>query len=147
MLRFLTASLAALPGSWRLDGTARLRERPLAPLIAALRSLGAAIDCLEEEGFAPLRIEGGRIGGGRVALDASDSSQYLSALLMAGTRSTTDVTVEVSGLTSKPYLDLTLQAIEGFGGRVDRRGDVFTVAARPLAGGRYAVEGDYSSAG
>lgn len=146
MLRFLTASLAVLPGVWRLDGTTRLRERPLAPLIAALRSLGAGIDCLGNDGFAPLRIRGGLATGRRAVVDASQSSQFLSALLMAATRLPEGVAVEVSGLTSKPYLELTLQAMADFGVPVDRRGDLFSVAARPPAGGRYEVEGDFSSA-
>ena len=54
MFRFLTAALTTRPGSWRLDGVPRLRERPIGPLIAALRQLGAEIDCPRREGYAPL---------------------------------------------------------------------------------------------
>jgi len=61
MLRFLTASLTAIPGVWHLDGSDRLRQRPLGPLVEALRSLGARIEYLETDGFAPLRISGGSL--------------------------------------------------------------------------------------
>src|SRR5947209_8260788 len=59
MFRFLTASLTAVPGRFRLDGTPRLRERPVGPLVTALRRLGAVIACPGREGYAPLEIEGG----------------------------------------------------------------------------------------
>ncbi|HXO18294.1 MAG TPA: 3-phosphoshikimate 1-carboxyvinyltransferase, partial [Thermoanaerobaculia bacterium] len=64
MLRFLVAALAAIPGRWRLDGTPRLRERPVGPLVTALRRLGCGIECPGREGFAPLAIAGGTLGGG-----------------------------------------------------------------------------------
>ncbi len=114
LLRFLTASLATLPGTWRLDGTPRLRERPVAPLLAALRSLGAEIACLGTEGFAPLVIRGGSLRGGRAVVAAGESSQYLSALLMASLRAPEETVLEVASLTSAPYVELTRQAIRRF---------------------------------
>ena len=59
MLRFLVATLTVVPGRWRLDGVPRLRERPVGPLVDALRRLGARIEYLAAEGYIPLRIEGG----------------------------------------------------------------------------------------
>ncbi|HEX9669013.1 MAG TPA: 3-phosphoshikimate 1-carboxyvinyltransferase [Thermoanaerobaculia bacterium] len=148
MLRFLTAALAALPGNWRLDGVPRLRERPVGPLIEALRALGAHIRCGEREGYAPLEIEGGTLGAGEALIDASASSQFLSALLMAALRASGPVTVEVAGLTSEPYLDLTLSAIGRFGGSVEPVASprAFVVRPAPLAAGRLRVEGDFSAA-
>ena len=70
MLRFLTATLSALPGDWRLDGSDRLRQRPLGPLVDALRGLGAEIEYLEQTGFAPLGISGGGLVGGKFEIDA-----------------------------------------------------------------------------
>ncbi len=159
MLRFLTAALAALPGRWRLDGVARLRERPVGPLVAALRGLGGDVRCLEREGFAPLEIGGGSLGAGRTTLDAGASSQFLSALLMAALRAPGDVEVEVERLTSEPYLELTLRAVRDWGGVVEEaRGAaagsrIFRVAPwdagdqqqRPSPG-RVRVEGDASAA-
>ncbi len=114
LFRFLTASLTTRPGTWRLDGSSRLRERPVGPLLAALRSLGAEIACPEREGFAPLVIRGGSLRGGRAVVDAGESSQYLSALLMAALRAPEATILEVAALTSGPYVELTRQAIRRF---------------------------------
>lgn len=147
MFRFLTAALTARPGSWRLDGVERLRERPVGPLVSALRQLGAEIDCPGREGYAPLEITGGSLRGGRCTLDAGASSQYLSALLMAGQATPEPVAIEVGALTSEPYVDLTLDAIAELGGSVRREGSVFH--ARPsrlsAAGGEVTVEADFSA--
>ncbi len=147
MLRFLTAALAALPGNWRLDGVPRLRERPVGPLVDSLQRLGARIRYLGQEGYAPLGIEGGTLGGGETILDASASSQFLSALLMAALRAPGLVSVEVAALTSEPYLHLTLAAIAQFGGRVERPSShALVVHPSTLRAGRLRVEGDFSAA-
>ncbi|MEM9552885.1 MAG: 3-phosphoshikimate 1-carboxyvinyltransferase [Acidobacteriota bacterium] len=146
MLRFLTAALTVVPGRWRLDGVQRLRERPLAPLIDALRVLGASITCLEQEGFAPLEIVGGSLSGGRARLDAGESSQYLSALLMTACGAPAEIEIEVEALTSEPYVDLTLAAIRDFGGAVERDESVWR-PRRGLGSPReVSVEGDFSAA-
>ncbi len=145
MFRFLTAALTTRPGTWTLDGVPRLRERPIGPLIAALRQLGAEIDCPARDGYAPLRITGGSLRGGRCELDAGASSQYLSALLMAGQAAKQPVEIEVAALTSEPYVDLTLDAIGDFGGSVQRAGNVFQVQPTTLAAAEIAVEADFSA--
>lgn len=115
LFRFLTATLTVLPGRFVLDGTARLRERPVGPLVTALRQLGAAIECPRAEGFAPLVIHGGTLQGGQTRLDAGESSQYLSALLMAGTRAAAPLEITLDALTSAPYVEVTRQALGRFG--------------------------------
>jgi 3-phosphoshikimate 1-carboxyvinyltransferase len=146
MLRFLTAVLATRAGVWTLDGVARLRERPLGALIDALRVLGADIDCLETAGFAPLRIRGGTLRGGRCRLDAGTSSQFLSAVLMASVRAQKGVSIEASALTSAPYVELTLRAMADFGYRVRRSGSRYEVEPQASTAKRFEVEADYSSA-
>lgn len=150
LFRFLTASLAALPGEWRLDGVPRLRERPVGPLVAALRRLGADIRCPRREGYAPLVIRGGTLGSGgagRTELEAGESSQYLSALLMAALRAPRELEIEVRSLTSSPYVEITLRAIELFGGRYERlAGGGFRVFPSRLGVERVRVEGDFSAA-
>ncbi|MGE5233743.1 MAG: 3-phosphoshikimate 1-carboxyvinyltransferase [Acidobacteriota bacterium] len=146
MFRFLVASLAALPGDWTLDGVERLRQRPVGPLVEALRELGAEIEFLGEAGFPPLRIRGATLAGGRATLDAGESSQYLSALLMAGHGARQPVEIEVRALTSAPYVDLTRRAIAAFGGTVRREGATFRVEPTRLGAARVVVEGDYSAA-
>lgn len=147
MLRFLLATLSVLPGIWRLDGVARLRERPVGPLVEALRTLGARIEYLGTEGYVPVRIEGASLQGGTVRLDAGESSQYLSAILMAALRSPREVVVEAPNLTSRPYVEVTLAAAVAFDGLIERLGpQTFRVRPSALRAGRVRVEGDYSAA-
>jgi 3-phosphoshikimate 1-carboxyvinyltransferase len=147
MLRFLVATLAVIPGRWRLDGVPRLRERPVGALVDALRQLGARIDYLDAEGRVPLRIEGGSLRGGTATLDAGESSQYLSAILMAALRAPEKVTVEVAALTSRPYVDVTIAAAAAFDGHIERVGPrAYRVRPSPLRAGRVRVEGDWSAA-
>lgn len=149
MFRFLTASLTTHPGRWRLDGVPRLRERPVGPLVGALRRLGAEIDYAGRDGFAPLIVRGGTLRGGTTRLDAGESSQYLSALLMAALAARDEVTVEVAALTSAPYVELTLAAIAALGGAVERPAPgVFRVrpGLAPDGAPRVRVEGDFSAA-
>jgi len=145
MFRLLTAALTTLPGTWILDGVPRLRERPVGPLLDTLRQLGAKIECPREEGFAPLRIHGATLEGGEAQLDASSSSQYLSAVLMAALKAPRATRLEVVALTSEPYVDLTLDAITTFGGHVERHGDVWEVRPVELRSSVVEVEGDFSS--
>lgn len=147
MFRFLTATLTAVPGQWRLDGVPRLRERPVGPLVDALRELGAHIECLGREGFAPLAIEGGTLRAGHTWLDARSSSQFLSALLMAGLAAPGPVTIDVPSLISRPYVGVTLAAVEAMGGRVERIGErAWRVQPARLDAERVWVEGDFSAA-
>ena len=147
MLRFLVATLCTLDGEWRVDGTSRLSQRPLAPLVAGLRRLGASIDCLESEGYAPLVIRGGALAGGAVRLDAGRSSQFASALLMASVRASAPVELTLDDLTSGPYLDLTIEAMADFGARVERAAPRLLRVRPGLAGAdRLWVAGDFSSA-
>jgi len=148
MLRLLVGALATVPGDWRLDGTPRLRERPVGPLVEALRGLGAEIAWEGRPGYPPLRVRGGRLAGGRTRLDAGESSQYLSALLIAAHAAAAPVEIEVAALASAPYVEITLAALARFGGGAERPApDRFRVAPAALAGpARLRVEGDFSAA-
>jgi 3-phosphoshikimate 1-carboxyvinyltransferase len=146
MLRFLLASLATRPGRFVLDGVPRLRERPVGPLIAALRTLGAVVEEKGRPGYLPVLVHGGTLRGGETRLDAGESSQYLSALLMAGAAAPAPVTIAVSALTSATYVEVTRASLERFGGRVETVGGRWRVEPRPLRAGRVVVEGDYSAA-
>jgi 3-phosphoshikimate 1-carboxyvinyltransferase len=147
MFRFLVASLTTLPGEWTVDGSPGLRNRPVGPLVEALRRLGARVEYLERDGYAPLRITGATLAGGETRLAAGESSQYLSALLMAATRAQREVFVEVESLTSSPYVDLTLEALPRFGADIERSPEGhYRIQPAALKGGRFVVEGDYSAA-
>ena len=148
MLRFLTAALTTVPGEWLLDGSERLRQRPIGPLVDALRPLGARISYKEREGFAPVAIAGGSLQGGSVELDASLSSQFVSALLMAATQAEDEVVLKVRALVSAPYLQLTRKVLTSFGATTleEAQAGVFRVQPTTLRKGCFEVEGDFSSA-
>ena len=145
--RFLTAVAAAVPGRFLLSGSARLRERPIGELVDALRGGGARIEYAGSEGCLPVSIEGGSLKPGAVTVDASRSSQFYSALLLAGVAVDGGLVVRVTGeVPSAPYVQMTLETLRALGHSVTedangvhtRRGD------RHVA--RYEVPGDYSSA-
>ncbi len=147
MFRFLVAIAATLPGRWHIDGVPRLRERPVSPLTETLQRLGVVIDFEAERGHAPLVVHGGRLPGGRVRLDASGSSQFLSALLLAGQRAESALEVEVPSLASAPYVGLTLDMIERFGGRVELAGGNRWIAhPSDLGATEVEIEADFSAA-
>jgi len=149
-VRFLLAQIAALPGSWLVDGSERLRRRPIAPLAAALRALGARIEPVE--GFAvalPLRVDGGPLAGGEVVLDASASSQFVSALLLLGAALPGGLSVRLAAPPpSRPYLDLTAEVLAAFGAPLVRADDgtAWSVRGDALAPAEFTVEGDWSAA-
>src|SRR5512136_2471833 len=116
-LRFLLAQLANVPGTWVVDGSERLRQRPIVPLIGALRRLGARIEPVEGVDVAlPLRVNGRLLAGGEVRLDASASSQFVSALLLLGATLPDGLAVHLDSLPpSRPYLQLTVEVLTAFG--------------------------------
>jgi len=116
-MRFMTAYLSAkATRSLRLEGTARQHERPIAPLVEAMRQLGAKIHYLEGEGYPPLSIEPAVLHGGRVTLDASHSSQYLSALLLLAPILQERVEITLTHpLISAPYALMTQAVLQGAG--------------------------------
>ncbi|PTY01229.1 3-phosphoshikimate 1-carboxyvinyltransferase [Opitutus sp. ER46] len=150
--RFLTALCATAPaGVYLIDGVAQMRKRPMRPLLEALRALGADIRCLGEEGFFPIEIRARGLRGGRVTLDASESSQLLSALLMVAPRAAQPLEIQLIGGVRWPFVRMTTRLMEHFGQPAVEpvAEDTLRVAAgRPytLASGRYAVEPDATAA-
>jgi 3-phosphoshikimate 1-carboxyvinyltransferase len=147
--RFLLSALCLGSGDYRVTGTPRLCERPVKPLLDALRSLGGSWTCEGKEGYLPLTIHGGGIRGGRVVFDDVESSQYISSLLISAPYAANDVEIEIRGsLASRPYLVLTLETMGDFGVRVETRGENHFVVrnGQRYVGADYSVEGDASSA-
>lgn len=120
-LRLLTAAVAAMPGrELTLTGDDSLLRRPMQPLVDALKQLGADIEYLGEEGHAPLRVRGRQLQGGSVTVDASQSSQYTSALMLIAPLMTDGLTVNLSGVAvSTPYLRLTARMMQRCGIEVE----------------------------
>ena len=149
-LRFLTAAAALADGSVVIDGSPRMRERPIEDLAHALTDLGVRVDVLGENGCPPVRVHGGDFRGGRVTIDASRSSQYVSAVLLAAPYARNDVLLDLRDgvLVSRPYVELTLQIMRFFGGDVrwTRDGAIRVSRDHRYEGRRYAIEPDASSA-
>lgn len=122
--RFLTAAVATIDGTVIVDGDEDMRVRPIKPLIDALVSLG--IDAESPTGCPPVTVRGtGQFGKGRVEIDASLSSQYVSALLMAAPFGDGPIQVALAGkdIGARGYVDLTLAAMRAFGAVVEARDD------------------------
>lgn len=148
VMRFVPPVAALADGPVSFDGDPRARERPLRPLLDALRALGAAIDDGGRGGL-PLTVHGsGKLRGGAVDLDASASSQLLSALLLAGPRYDDGVRVRHVGgrLPSAPFIELTLAMLRDRGATVSAGDGEWAVLPSTLAGGEISVEPDLSSA-
>lgn len=121
-MRFLTALLSSSPDSGEhiITGTERMKHRPIAVLVDALRRLGASIDYVEEEGFPPLRIRGRQLEGGHIDIAGNVSSQFISALLLAGPVMTQGLTLHLTGnIISRPYIELTICTMKEFGADVE----------------------------
>jgi 3-phosphoshikimate 1-carboxyvinyltransferase len=147
-MRFLTAYLSVKKGTRIITGTERMKNRPVKLLVEALQSLGAKIDCLEKEGFPPLRIRGQALTGGEVYLDGSVSSQYISALLMIAPQMTNGIRLHLTGnVISRPYINLTVQLMRMFGVTVVEEEQTFTVPPQPYSPVKnFTVEADWSAA-
>lgn len=152
--RFLTALCAAAPrGVYRIQGTERMNQRPMKGLIDALRALGADIRCTGVEGFFPIEIHARGLRGGLVEIDATESSQMLSALLMVAPLAAAPVDVTAVGGVRWPFVQMTalmMQAFQGSPGpAVARSGKhCFRVLQNPYARStaNFAIEPDATAA-
>lgn len=148
-LRLLTTMACLGHGEFILDGNERMRQRPLEPLVDALRQIGVDISCIHENGCPPVRIRAQGLPGGTVRLSSGLSSQYLSSLLLSGPYAARNLEIRILGtLLSRPYVSMTLEVMERFGAKVQQGLDQsFVVGApRPYRPATYHVEGDVSSA-
>lgn len=146
-MRFLTAYFANKLGTWQITGSERMKNRPIAILVDALRSIGAEISYVEKEGFPPLQIKGKELEGGKIALDGSVSSQYISALLMVAPIMKNGLTLELLGhIASRPYIQLTLNMMRYFGIDYDWQENVIKIAHQTYTPRPFTVESDWSGA-
>ncbi|MBP5196334.1 MAG: 3-phosphoshikimate 1-carboxyvinyltransferase [Bacteroidaceae bacterium] len=147
-MRFLTAYFAVNEGTYILTGTERMRHRPIAILVDALRSMGANIEYECEEGFPPLRIKGGSLQGGEVRISGQVSSQYVSALMMIGPTMRDGLKLCLEGnIVSRPYIDMTISLMRAFGADVEWADErTVRVSPKPYKPTSYGVESDWSAA-
>ena len=149
-MRFLTAYIASCEGlTVLLDGSERMRQRPISVLVDALRSCGAQIDYAQSEGFPPLLIRGQKLKAAEVEISGEVSSQYISAILMISPRIEGCKAIRLSGqVISLPYIEMTLGLMREFGVEAAMR-DAEIVLAPNAAYSRscdYEVESDWSAA-
>lgn len=146
-LRFLTTLAALGRGEYILDGSSRLRERPLGPLLNALKILG--VESRSMNGYPPVKIDAQGLRGGRVVFADAESSQYISSLLIGAPYAAGDIEIALTGRTvSAPYIDMTIDVMKSFGAEViTRQMNSFKMrSGRHYTGRRYIIEGDASSA-
>jgi len=150
VMRFLPPLSALAVGDISFDGDPRSYERPLAPVIAALEELGIEIDHGGRYSLPMVIKSKGEIPGGKITIDASESSQFLSALLLIGPSTTHGITATHKGgpLPSMPHIDMTVQMLRDFGAEVtvDKAAQSWSVAAGKLKGVDLVIEPDLSNA-
>ena len=150
VMRFLPPLAALATGEVIFDGDPRSYERPLGPVIKALEELGVSIDH-EDRYSLPLKLNGtGKIDGGEITIDASESSQFLSALLLVAPSFTNGITVKHKGgsLPSMPHIEMTVDMLRQFGAtvEVDSIAQTWSVKPGALHGLDLVIEPDLSNA-
>jgi len=148
VMRFLPPIASLATGLIHFDGDARSHERPIEPVIKALEQLGASIEHANKYRL-PLTINGsGQIKGGEVEVDASASSQFISALMLLGPATKNGLTIKNTGKTlpSMPHIEMTIQMLRQFGATVEVGQNSWTVRAGDLLGQDLTIEPDLSNA-
>jgi 3-phosphoshikimate 1-carboxyvinyltransferase len=152
-IRFLTAMLGLAGGDFRIDGVERMRQRPIGPLVEALRQFGANVEAISPGGCPPVVIKPGSTPTKAISVAGSLSSQYLSGLLMAAPQLKDDLAITIDGkLVSLPYVSMTTELMQSFGANVEiKKADGVPVSflirsAERYRGCDYSIEPDASAA-
>ncbi len=152
-MRFLTAYYAATPGSEIvLNGDERMKERPIAGLVNVLNQLGASIIYLEKENYPPLKISGSKLKGGEIFIEAHETSQFASALMMVAPFMSEPLTININNqVTSFDYIEMTASLMREFGFQVSIQTSPacqihLNNTGYDLSSVCYKVEADWSSA-
>ncbi|MDA3866245.1 MAG: 3-phosphoshikimate 1-carboxyvinyltransferase [Salinivirgaceae bacterium] len=147
-LRFLTAYMSGIVGEWHIKGSERLHQRPIKPLVDALKSMGAEIVYDKTMGYAPLTITGTKMKGESVTINISDSSQYASAIILIAPMLEKGLKLRLEGeKRSLPYIDLTINLMEHFGVKVIRMNNEIAIfQGQEYKPCNYKVEADWSAA-
>ena len=147
-MRFLTAYLAVKGDDKIITGSARMKERPIGPLVDALRLVGSEINYLEEDGYPPHQVN--RITkqlADQIQIPGNISSQYISALLMIAPTLPNGLVVELTTeIFSRPYIEMTLSLMSLLGASYDWAGRTISVSNAPYGSGEYTIESDWSGA-
>jgi 3-phosphoshikimate 1-carboxyvinyltransferase len=146
-MRFLTAFLSKIVGEWEITGSERMQQRPIKILVDALNKLGAQVSYINKEGYPPLRIKGSNLQGGKLELDGSISSQYISALLMIAPTIQGGLQLTLKNkITSASYIDLTLKLMSKFGIKYKWNANKVSIEKQDYKAIPFEVEADWSGA-
>ncbi|WP_025762278.1 3-phosphoshikimate 1-carboxyvinyltransferase [Dyadobacter tibetensis] len=149
-MRFLTAYFTVTNQNKTMTGTPRMCERPIGILVDALKTLGATIRFVKEEGFPPLQLEGFNYSGNNtIKIQGNVSSQYISALLLIAPALPQGINIELEGeVGSRPYIEMTLKQMAHFGIKYQADWATNTIAVEPgeYLARPYAIESDWSGA-
>lgn len=146
-MRFATGYFSTQPGERIIRGTERMHQRPIDDLVKGLRTLGANITYLENDGFPPIKINGVKPKGGIIKLRTDVSSQFVSSILMIAPMSAMDVVIQLDSIpVSKPYTDLTIALMREFGARVEAKSNSVFILSGAYSPVELEMEKDWSSA-
>ncbi len=151
-MRFLTSYYSIAEGKTTvLTGSGRMKERPIKNLVTALQNLGVEIEYLENEGFPPLKIKGRKITEAKVDVPANISSQFITSLLLIAGKLEKGLEINLVGeVTSRSYIEMTLDILKKFGIQASLVGNLIKVEpfyeSKPSSVVNYEVESDWSSA-
>ena len=152
-VRFLTAMLGLAGGDFHIDGVERMRQRPIGPLVEALKQFGADVEAVSPGSCPPVVIKPGGTSSDEISVAGNLSSQYLSGLLMAAPQLKHDLKIVIDGrLVSLPYVSMTTEVMKSFGAsvEVENHDDVpasFLIrAGQSYSGREYSIEPDASAA-
>ena len=149
VMRFLTAYVSCLEGERIITGTERMQQRPIGALVNVLRNIGADIEYLNNENYPPLKIQGKKLKGGKIEIDGSISSQFISALLMISPLFTEPLELHIKNdLVSKPYVDMSLKLMQQWGINYTWKGNLISINNKPYQKPteKVFVESDWSAA-
>ena len=147
VLRFLMTAVSMMNGTFVLTGSERMKQRPVKPLVDALRSLGISIDYLENEAYPPIKIKGGEIKGGKLEISVEQSSQFASSLLLAAPLWEKGLSLTLTGnLSSMPYIDMTINMMKNAGADVERNDRKIIVKPSRYRFDDFVIEPDWSAA-
>lgn len=147
-MRFLTAYFSVTDQNKILTGSERMKERPIALLVEALREIGVEIDYMEKEGFPPIEVHGfKRQNTNFIKIPANISSQYISALMMVAPMLSQGLTIELTGkISSIPYIRMTASLMQHFGVGINFSNNIITVPSSLYTPADLTIEADWSAA-
>lgn len=146
-MRFLTAFLSIRKGEeFVLEGDERMSTRPVGALVDALRCLGADIEYLQHEDYLPIKIRGGSLHGGTIEIDGSQSSQYVSALMLIAPTLESGLRIIIRNPSSLPYILLTADIMRQMGVCVEMTGATLSIPQSEYRPKKISVEADFSAA-